>query len=201
MKRSTVAWQLLAGAYLVCVWVDGVGCSAPYKVLPGTLSYFVGIAQLFPRAASAIVEYRVEGWVCKDKRWEELDYRPYFPLHADDKENRFHRIMFFFRKDTDAMESLDDYLVARHNDGRHAHTDGITSGHPIGGVRFVSLRIPIPGAGTQVQRFRHRGLSEYPRNYRHTVYRTDKATLDERCGASDTPEQETSEPFFKTSEF
>jgi hypothetical protein len=199
MKRAGRVWQLLAAVYLVCIWVDGIGCSAPYKILPGTLSYFVGIAQLFPKAAAATIEYRVEGWVCKDKRWEELDYRPYFPLHADDKENRFHRIMYFYRKDKDTMEFLDDYFVAQHNAGRH--TDGITSGHAIGGVRLVSPRIPLPKPGDELSRFRHRALFEYPKSYRHTVFHTEKTDLDQRCGESDTPEQETSEPFFKTSEF
>ncbi len=200
MRRlGRTVWPLLAALYLVCIWVDGAGSSLPYRLLPGTLSYFVGIAGLFPRASSAIVEYRVEGWVCKDRRWEELDYRVYFPLHANDKENRFHRIMYLYRKDVDTMGALDDYFVDQHNSGRHA--DGIDQGHPIGGVRFVSLRIPLPKPGDALHRFWHRGLAEYPKSYRHVVYHSETPDIDERCGASDTPEQEKSEPFFKTSEY
>jgi hypothetical protein len=189
MKRlGRAVWPVLAALYFVCIWIDGAGSSIPFKVLPGTVAYFVGIAGLFPRAATATTEYRVEAWVCKDKRWEELDYRVYFPLHADDKESRFHRILYFYRKDTDTMESLDDWLVDAHNDGKHA--DGVTQGETIGGVRFVSLRIPIPPPGTPITRFRHRSLTDYPKGYRHTVYRTEQSFIDERCGEAAAPEPE-----------
>jgi hypothetical protein len=192
-------WPIVAALYLGFIWLDGAGSSLPYRILPGTLSYFVGIAGLFPRAATNVTEYRVEGWVCQHRRWEELDYRAYFPLHADDKENRFHKIMFLYRKDRDTMEDLDDFFVDHHNAG--TTDDGIPRGLRIGGVRLVSLRRPFPKPGEPLVRFAHKSLSDYPKSYRHTAYRTERADINERCGSADAPDTERIEPADKTSEY
>jgi hypothetical protein len=189
MKRrlGRALWPF-AAVYLVSIWADGAGSSVPSTDLPGTVSFFLTIAGLFPNATKATIEYRLEGWACKDKRWEEIDYRVYFPLHADDLENRFYRILHYYRKDPDAMEALDDWIVNQHNAGKHF--DAVTQGEAIGGVRFVSVRVPVPRPGTPPERYRHKSLPEYPRSYRHTVYRTEKEYIDQRCGETDAPEQE-----------
>ena len=178
--------RAIAIAYLAGVWIYGVGITFQYNFMPGTASYFLEVAGLFPNAAKVALEYRVEGWVCADKRWEELDYRPYFPLHSDDKENRFQRIMSFFRKDAPTMESLDDFLVEHHATGKYK--DGIDGARALGGVRYVSLRVPLPKVGDKIERFRIRPLAEYPKAYRHVYYRTDRETIDERCGTHDAPD-------------
>jgi hypothetical protein len=36
------------------------------------------------------------GWRCDLERYEEIDVRPYFPIHSDDKESRFDCAMFFY---------------------------------------------------------------------------------------------------------
>ena len=186
------AWlHVLAVAYLVGIWVYGVGCSAQYKVVPGDISYYLEVAALFPRAATVSTEYRVEGWACHDNLWEELDYRPYFRMHADDKENVFQRVLSLDRSDPATMEELEEYIVTHHNTGGR---DGVASGQNIGGVRFVRLGIPIPKPGDPLVRFKHRGLAAYPKSYRHIVYRTPKADIDERCGVHDEPEPEKAEP-------
>ena len=46
-------------------------------------AYFTQLAALFPGAARHAIDYRVEGWRCRDKTWAEIDVRPYFPIDAD----------------------------------------------------------------------------------------------------------------------
>ena len=109
---------MLAGSYLAGVWLDGVGSTLPSRLLPRVPNYFLQVAALFPRAATMSIDYRAEAWVCADKRWEELDTRPYFPLDPEDKENRFQRVMHFFRQDGTTMHALDAYLVQSHATGK-----------------------------------------------------------------------------------
>ena len=82
--KGSLALRILAGAYLAGVWLDGVGSTLPSHVLPRVANYFLQIAALFPRAATMSIDYRAEAWVCTDKRWEELDTLPYFPLDPED---------------------------------------------------------------------------------------------------------------------
>ena len=107
MKGATIALRVLAGAYLAGVWFDGVGSTLPSHLLPRVPNYFLQVAALFPRAATMTIDYRAEAWVCADRKWEELDTRPYFPLDPEDKENRFQRVMHFFRQDETTMHALD----------------------------------------------------------------------------------------------
>src|SRR5580700_8538445 len=145
MSATRLALGAVATAYLAGVWLDGVGSTLPSHFLPRVPNYFLQIAALFPNAATMSIDYRAEAYVCADRKWEELDTRPYFPIDPDDKENRFQRVMHFFRAHRPTMQALDGYLVASHNGG--AHADGIPSDRPIGGIRVQSLRIPLPKPG------------------------------------------------------
>ena len=114
------AADLLVAAvlYLAAVWLDGIGNGLPVKVLPRPVAYFMQIATLFPRAATMAIDYRVEAWSCSEKKWQELDIRPYFPIDADDKENRFQRVMHFYRDHRKTMQTLERYVVGDENHGR-----------------------------------------------------------------------------------
>jgi hypothetical protein len=182
------ALRLLAGAYLVGLWLDGIGCEVP-RILPRPAEYFLQVAALFPDAATAASEYRAEGWICGEQRWQELDPRPYFPLDPDDKENRFQRAMQFFRDEPVVTRALDDYLVERHDAG--LHDDGIPRDRPIGGVRLLVVRVPIPKPGTPIERFERRPLAEIAKDERKILYRTPRTRLEQRCGPASVPAQET----------
>lgn len=177
-----VALRTLAALYLVGLWLDAVGCSIPGRVLPHALDYFMEVAALFPEAAGGAIDYRAEGWVCADARWQELDTRPYFPLDPDDKENRFQRALNFYRDNPAVERALDAYLVERHNAGKS--DDGIPRGTPIGGLRFTRVRIPIPPAGSHPPPFTRRPLADLPTSVKETLYRTSKARLADRCGST-----------------
>jgi hypothetical protein len=181
VSRGSIALRVLAGSYLAGVWLDGVGSTLPSRVLPRVPNYFLQVAALFPRAATMSIDYRAEAWVCADRKWEELDTRPYFPLDPEDKENRFQRVMHFFRQDETTMHALDAYLVQSHATGKGL--DGIDSVKPIGGVRLLSLRIPLPNPGEPLQRNRRLPLSAYPDDERHVFYHTPRSKAAERCGS------------------
>jgi hypothetical protein len=180
VNRGRVALITLAGVYLAGVWLDGVGSTLPSQVLPRVANYFLQVAALFPKAATMSIDYRAEAWVCADRKWEELDTRPYFPIDPDDKENRFQRVMHFFREDRPTMRALDAYLVDRHGSGKGL--DGIDPTKPLGGVRMLSLRIPLPNPGEPLERSRRVPLAEVPAEQRHGFYHTRRSEIGARCG-------------------
>lgn len=159
--------------YLAVVWLDAVGSNLPAKLLPRAALYFGQIAALFKWAGEKQIDYRAEGWVCAEKKWVEIDVRPFFPLDADNKENRFYRAVQFYRRDRKVMRALDDYVVRREN----ARSD-----RKIGGVRFLSLRIPYPPPGSTIQPYARKELATYPEDQRHDWYWTPKSKRHERCG-------------------
>ncbi len=172
--------RVLAGVYLAGVWLDGVGSTLGAHFLPRVANYFFQVAALFPRAATMSIDYRAEAWVCADKKWEEIDTRPYFPIDPDDKENRFQRVMHFLRQDETTMHALDAYLVERHNSGNAQ--DDIPTDQLIGGVRLLSLRIPLPKPGEPLERTHRLPLSAYPEDERRVWYHTPRSKAAERCG-------------------
>jgi hypothetical protein len=178
--RHRAALGALATSYLLGVWLDGTGTGIPARLLPRIPNYFLQVAALFPTAAVASIDYRAEGFVCDEGAWRELDTRPYFPIDPDDKENRFDRVMHFFRENGKTMHALDAYLVERHNAG--GSDDEIPRDRPIGGVRLSSLRIPIPIPGARLERVSRRPLSSYPDDQRKVFYHTPRSKLAERCG-------------------
>ena len=177
--------RVVAGLYLVGLWLDAVGCDTPGRILPHALDYFMEVAALFPEAASGAIDYRAEGWVCDDARWQELDTRAYFPLDPDSKENRFQRALNFYRDDTRVERALDDYLVQRHDESWLE--DGIPRDRRIGGVRFVRVKLPIPQPGAPLEPFTRRPLPEVPQTEKEVLYRTPRSKLDARCGTHAAP--------------
>jgi hypothetical protein len=176
------ALVLLGGLYLVGVWLEGVGSSIPAAVLPRTPLYFLQIAALFPRASLNVIDYRAEAWLCKEHRWQEIDTRAYFPLDPDDKENRFQRVMHFFRDNRPTMRALDEYIVDKHADHDMTRPDGLPEGATLGGIRVLSLRLPIPDPSAPLTRTGRHPLAEYPKSVRKYFYHTPNSKRTERCG-------------------
>lgn len=161
-----------AALYLLCIWLDAVGTGWPAHFLPGPLRLFVQVAQLFPRAAPEVTEFRARGWRCATQKFEELDLAPYFPIHPDDKEGRFDRALFFYLKERRVHEALDAYISA-------AET---RRGSATGGVMLLSLRWPIPEVGAAEARYRRIPLDEVPRAVsRHYWYVTAPDERERRC--------------------
>lgn len=181
-KVARVALVILAGSYLLTIWLDAVASNVPSKLLPRPWVYFAQIAHLFTDASTRVIDYRAEGWSCSEHAWHEIDVRPYFPIDAEDKESRFQRAMQFYRKNRTVMHALEDFVIRRYN-ASSAH-------EPIGGVRFLSLRIPFPAPGEKVERYAWRPLSTYPKEIRHDWYWTKKSKRAERCGYPIAPRDE-----------
>ena len=92
------------------VWLDAVGSNLPSKLLPRPWVLLpLQVAALFPAAALGVDRLpRREGWSCAGPSLEkEVDVRPYFPLDADNKENRFQRALQFYRKNRTVMRELE----------------------------------------------------------------------------------------------
>jgi hypothetical protein len=159
-----------AALYWLGVWLECAGASV-HKGFTRPVAYFMQVAALFPKAAENMIEYRAEAWYCAEHVFREIDVRPFFPLRANDKENRFDRAMHFYRHELAVMQNLDQYIVASQN----------ARGAPIGGVRLLSLRIPLPPPGTVTERYTRKGLDEYPMEWRKEWYRTGTAHRGERC--------------------
>ena len=181
--RAHAILVVIGGLYLAGVWLEGVGSTIPAKVLPRTPLYFLQIAALFPKAAVNVIDYRAEGWLCAERRWQEIDTRPYFSLDPDDKENRFQRVMHFFRDHRPTMHALDTYLVASHAAGGHA--DGIAEDAKLGGIRVLSLRLPLPKPGEPLARMHREPLATYPEEVQKSWYYTTRSKRTSRCGYSE----------------
>jgi hypothetical protein len=192
-KRRAWAIRFLAGLYLLGVWLEGVGWGAPQRsFLPHWIGFFMQCAALFPRAAHFAIDYRAEGYVCSEGEWKELDVRPYFPIDVNDKESRFQRVMFFYRRQRHVMNTVEQFLVDVHNKG--AKDDGIPADEKIGGVRLLSIRGPIPNIGDPLERVHWVPLAEIPENERKTWHQTKSATITERCfGKRPRPQRPTPE--------
>jgi len=169
-RRTLVA---LSSIYVGSVFLDGIGSTLAWKVLPRPVHYFVEVSRLFPDAQPVAIDYRAEAWVCSDRKFEELDTRDYFPLRAGDKENRFYRFVQFYRHSRPAMEALEDYLVRR------------DTAQKIGGIRVLSLRIPLPAPGAPVERWHRKPLSDYPQDERHAWFWTPRSRRAQRCGSGE----------------
>jgi hypothetical protein len=162
---------VVAGAfYIGSVFLEGSGASLD-RTLPRPILFFCQIAKLFPNAATYSIEYRAQGYGCNG-RVAELDVRPFFPIHADDKENRFDRALFFYRQDRTVMQALEAYVMREHNRD---------DPDKIGGVSFMSLRIPIPPPGAHFDRYERKPLADYPADYRKVWYTTPHDTVLRHC--------------------
>lgn len=170
----------LAGLFLADVWLDAVGSTLPSKILPRSLLYFGQIAALFPHAGEKQIDYRAEGYSCADHKWVEIDPRPWFPIDADNKENRFYRAVQFYRENRKVMRALDEYIVGHYNASHDAEKK-------IGGVRILSLRIPLPPPGTKIDPYKREELAKYPEDQRHNWYWSPGSMRRERCGDKRAP--------------
>jgi hypothetical protein len=167
---------VLAGVYLVSLFLNGAGSSLPRRLLPRTALYLVQTTCLFPHAARMAIDYRLEGWRCDAGRFEELDVRPHFPVHADDKESRFQRVGFFHRRNRPVMQALERYVLEREN--------ALQPGRAIGGIRLSSLRIPLPEPGEPVDRWSRRPLGAHPAEQIKHWYYTPRSKRPAQCAAA-----------------
>jgi hypothetical protein len=184
-ERSWKRYALMALAtlYLADVWLDAVGSNLPAKLLPRAVLFFGQIAALFPKAGEKQIDYRAEGWLCSEHKWVEIDPRPFFPIDVENKENRFYRAIQFHRYDRKVMRALDEYVTKHHNASREPRDT-------IGGVRFLSLRIPYPPVGATIEPYKRQELASYPEDQRKNWYWTPGSMRRERCGeraSSSTP--------------
>lgn len=174
---------VIAVLYLAAIWLDCATKGVPEKILPRPLAYFAQVAGLFPSAAQFAIEYRAEGWSCRDQRWFEVDTRPDFPIDAGNKENRFERLLHFHREDRVTMRALEQFLIARHN--QHALDAAAAGQSPvppiIGGIRTLSLRIPLGKPGEPGERYERRPLEAYPAEYHKNWYYTPESKRQELC--------------------
>jgi len=173
----------VGATYIFMVMANAAG-SKVTRVLDPVLLYSVQIARLFPNSARMTIDYRVEGWVCETQEFVEIDYRPFFPIHQNNKENRFHRAMFFHRRDRPAMQALDAYISDNHN-ARVRSLTAASDDDPrlrmIGGIRVSSLRIPIPDPGSRVERWDPQPLEAYPESYHRHWFYTRMSERRSRC--------------------
>lgn len=172
---------VLGALYLASILLSAAGSSLPERILPRPLLYFTQVARLFPGAARFSIDHRAEGFRCSDRKWVEIDTRPYFPISADNKENRFYRAMHFFRQHRPALQSLDEFLVTRHNARFSAGITEGTAGGRIGGVRLSSLRLPLPEPGQRFPRYERRPLDTVPEELRKVRYYTPQSKRSARC--------------------
>ena len=162
----------IAGAlYIAGVFIEGAGGARLDKVVPRPILFFAQIAALFPRAATHRIEYRAEGLPCNGPAFE-VDVRPYFPIHANDKESRFDRALHFYRNDPPTMEALESYVMSRYNVGEQ---------NKLGGMLFLSLRVPIPEPGTVLPRYERAPLADFPKEQRKAWFATSRDVVKSRC--------------------
>jgi len=170
--RRVVA--VAGAAYVLAVWLEGVGARWVDHVLPAPLRMFAQVAELFPNALPYSIEWRARGSRCDSGRLEELDVRPFFPIHRDDKESRFDRAMFFYHRQGRVLEALDSYLTSAQN---RLHPD-----ERIGGIMLLSLRVPIPPLGTPGPRHERIPIASFPASVsRQYWYTTGVEARQRRC--------------------
>jgi hypothetical protein len=181
----TVVLGVLAVVYFAAIWSEAAksGTAAKWLRVPA-VAYFMQVAALFPGAARHAIDYRVEGYRCRDQAWVELDVSPWFPIDADNKESRFYRAIHFYgdqHPHRQTLRALDEFIVS------HADGDAIDAaaqgrgGDPIGGVRFVRLQVPFGAPGDGSARYERKPLSAYPADQRKDLYYTPESKRQERC--------------------
>jgi hypothetical protein len=176
-RRSSV---FVAAAFLLELALGSNGWAPIPDSDLGPLRLFSEGACLFPDASDFAIEYRVEAWSCQRQRFEELDYRTDFPMHASDKESRFYRVASFYHSNRQVMRVLEAYLLQRHNE-RVVRGEEVTPPGAIGGIRVLSLRIPFPPPGQKIERYRFLPLASYPASYRKEWYYTPLSKRPELC--------------------
>jgi hypothetical protein len=172
--RAGWALGACAAIYLAAVWLDAAGVHGLGQALPAPIRFFTQVAELFPRAAEDVIEWRVKAYRCAEGRYEELDARPFFPIHRDDKESRYYRTMFFYYRERRVLDAVDAYITGEQN---RLHPEA-----RIGGVMLLSLRIPIPKLGVAEPRYQRRAIADYPATLTKKYwYNTAPALREQRC--------------------
>ena len=175
-----LALAVAAAAYYAMLFVAS-DCGLSERV-PGPVRFFAQAACLFPEALETAIEYRAEVWSCRERKFVPFDPRPDFPIRAEDKESRFQRLGHFYRRIAPVMEALDAFLVERHN-ARAEPVDGVDG--PIGGMRFLSLRMPIPAPGQPAARYVYDPLGlPPPGSEQKPWFMTAGSTRAKRCEAA-----------------
>jgi hypothetical protein len=169
-----VALPALGCFYLAAVWLDGAGFAGALKWIPLPVRFFAQVAQLFPRAEPFAIEWRAQGYRCATGTVEEIDLRPNFPIHAEDKENRFNRAMFFYHRNREVLAALDAFISEREAK--------LGPEHRLGGLMLLSVRVPIPEPGEETPRYRRAALSQMPAEYERKVwYASPRDDFERRC--------------------
>lgn len=169
---SKIAFRGFAALYLLFVFLSASKSKLPENLLPRPALFFTQTACLFPKASVMRIDYRIEVRSCDGNEWREVDHKPLFPIHADDKENRYYRSMFFHRRSVPVMRELDDYIWTR-------------LGEPgTGQVRLLSLRIAFPEFGSDYERYQRKGSLDYADEERRVWWLTEPAVVARRCGVS-----------------
>jgi len=169
-----LALTIASALYIGAVFIEGAGGHLD-RIVPRPILFFCQIAALFPHGATHRIEYRAEGLPCRGPAVE-VDVRPFFPIHADDKESRFDRALHFYRSDRPTMEALESYVRGGYN--REAS-------EKIAGVVFLSLRVPIPQPGSSFARYERAPLADFPKEQRKVWYATSRDVVNERCAKED----------------
>jgi hypothetical protein len=159
---------VLGGLYVALVFYEAVGRQYPAL-------YFCQVAKLFPGATQYVFEHRAQGYRCGGPLVD-IDVRPFFPIHANDKESRFDRAVHFYSTDRPTMQALEAYIMREYNR---------TEPDKIAGVSLTRIQTPVPSPGSAFPRFERKPLSEYPEKERQVFYHTPKRVVDERCKTGD----------------
>ncbi len=174
----------LAAVYFAGLWSEAMKSGTAARWFPAPVAYFMQVAALFPGATRHAIDYRVEGFRCRDQAWSEIEVTPWFPIDADNKENRFYRAIHFYGDAhplRQTLRALDEYIVS------HYDADAIDSvaqgrgGDVIGGVRFVRLHVPVGKPGDGSARYERKPLDTYPADERRDLYYTPVSKREERC--------------------
>jgi hypothetical protein len=175
-----IALGVIAAIYLTAVFIEAAkeGSAATVLKLPRPLAYFGQLASLFPRASRRAIDYRVEGFRCKDQAWIELEPWSYFPIDQGHKENRFYRAIHFYgdaHPHRPTLRALDEFVVTHENARR------TLGGDPIGGIRLLKVTTPFGKPGEKEERYRPKPIAEYPKDQRKTLYYSPISKREERC--------------------
>lgn len=155
-------------------------------------AYFTETTKLFTDADQIALEYHLDAWSCTEHAWVPLDPRPYFPIEADDKESRFQRLGYFYadrgskEERRTVLYALDDYIVGRHP----TVDDGVTG--PIGGIRLVKVKRPLPEPGDHIDRYVYRPLAPVPADIGKELFHAPGSRRKERClgpGSASSPDE------------
>jgi hypothetical protein len=155
--------------------------------LPAAITYFTQETELFANADRYVLDFHTDAWSCERRQWEPLDPRPYFPLHAGDKENRLFRVLTMYLKEPGkhshwfrpVARALERYIVEHHAAGGD---DGVAG--PIGGVRFTRTFTAFGWPGDDVPRYEYRPLDPLPWGlHKEQAYETPAPHLQGQCDA------------------